>query len=140
MQQHFNAPVETVFNSLSQHATFNTVLWPVRSVRIKDAAPPEALDGVGSTRKMGFGPIKPILETITKVKPCELIEYRMEANALISHHHGKLEFSGVNNSIRVTYTIELESRLPLLGRLVLTQLKWSATRGLEKLNQQLMAS
>src|SRR5699024_5745235 len=75
MQQHFNAPVETVFNSLSQHATFNTVLWPVRSVRIKDAAPPEALDGVGSTRKMGFGPIKPILETITKVKPCELIEY-----------------------------------------------------------------
>ncbi len=89
---------------------------------------------------MGFGPIKPILETITKVKPCELIEYRMEANALISHHHGKLEFSGVNNSTRVTYTIELESRLPLLGRLVLTQLKWSATRGLEKLNQQLKAS
>lgn len=58
MQQHFNEPVETVFNSLSQHATFNTVLWPVRFVRIKDAAPPEALDGVGSTRKMGFGPIK----------------------------------------------------------------------------------
>ena len=101
--------------------------------------PPEALDGVGSTRKMGFGPIKPILETITKVKPCELIEYRMEDNPLISHHFGKLEFSGKDNGTRVTYTIEVESRISLVGRLVLTQLKWSATRGLAKLNRQLQS-
>lgn len=88
---------------------------------------------------MGFGHIKPILETITKVKPCELIEYRMEDNPLISHHFGKLEFSGKDNGTRVTYTIEVESRISLVGRLVLTQLKWSATRGLAKLNRQLQS-
>lgn len=137
MQQLFDTPIERVFDSLSRHATFNTVLWPVHSLRIKDAAAPQPPDGVGSTRKMGIGPIKPIRETITCVEPGTRIEYRMEKNPLFSHHFGQLVFDTASGKTRVTYTIELESRLPLIARIGLAQLKWSATRGLKKLASQL---
>lgn len=137
MQQAFNAPIERVFDSLSRHATFNTVLWPVHSLRIIDAPDPAHPDGVGSTRKMGIGPIKPIRETITRMEPNQLIEYRMEDNALFSHHLGQLVLESEADKTQVIYTIELESRLPLMACIGLTQLKWSATRGLKKLASEL---
>lgn len=140
MQQTFDAPLGVVFGSLAQHATYNTVLWPMRSVRIKDAADPEQPDGVGSTRRMGVGLIQPIRETITRLEPGSLIEYRMEKNPFFSHHFGQLLFSESEGQTQVQYRIELEGRLPLMADMALLQLQWSARRGLRTLARQLSSA
>ena len=67
MKQRFNVPLEQVFPVFNQHATFNTVLWPIQSIVIKQSHDPDNADGVGSVRKMGVGPLKFIQEEITKI-------------------------------------------------------------------------
>ena len=76
IKKEFNAPVDQVFNLLSKHATYNIAFAPIQVVRVKDSADPERPDGVGSVRRMGFGPIKPLQEQITLLEPNQRIEYR----------------------------------------------------------------
>ena len=64
VKQEFNAPVEQVFDLLSKHATYNVAFAPIQVVRVKDSTAPERPDGLGSIRRMGLGPIKPIQEQI----------------------------------------------------------------------------
>ena len=59
IKKEFNAPVEQVFDLLSKHSTYNVAFAPVQVVRVKDSEDPERPDGIGSVRRMGFGPIKP---------------------------------------------------------------------------------
>lgn len=134
VKQEFNAPIETVFEVLSKHATYNQVFAPVQVVRIKDAADPQRPDGVGSVRKMGVGPIKPLQEQITLLEVNERIEYQIIKNPLIKHHLGIIEFKAIDtNKTLVTYTIELQARAPFVSKLILAQLKLAITLGFKKL-------
>ncbi len=134
VQQEFNAPIETVFELLSKHATYNQVFAPIQVVRIKDAADPQRPDGVGSVRKMGVGPIKPLQEQITLLDVNQRIEYQIIKNPLIKHHLGIIEFKAVeSNKTLVTYTIELQARAPFVSKLILAQLKLAITLGFKKL-------
>jgi len=137
MKQSFNAPIDFIFLLFSKHRTFNTVLWPLQSVMIKSSQDVENSDGVGSIRKMGIGPFKPIQEQITQSMSNELIEYRMLKNNLFSYHLGRLEFEKAGNCTNLTYTIWLDSRIPLVTNITLMQLKSSATRGLKKIAIQM---
>ncbi|MDO8330964.1 MAG: SRPBCC family protein [Fluviicoccus sp.] len=139
LQQHFDAPLDTVFRHFNRHDTFNTVLWPVRSVRIIDSKDPGNPDGLGSVRQMGLGPIKPIREEISALEENRLIEYRMLANPLISHHVGRLVFSEEKGRTLLTYTIESDSRFPLVPHMTLMQLKLSIKRGLKKVAKSFKA-
>lgn len=131
--QKFDLPVADVFDFLSKHASYNQVFWPIQVVRTKDSADPQRPDGLGSQRKMGVGPIKPVTEEITLVKENELIEYKLINNPLIKHHLGRLEFKSLSpTSTLVTYTIELVGKLPLSGLIILAQLKVAVTLGLAK--------
>lgn len=134
VKQEFNASIDTVFELLSKHATYNQVFAPVQVVRIKDAADPQRPDGVGSVRKMGIGPIKPLQEQITLLEVNERIEYQIIKNPLIKHHLGMIEFKAVDaNKTLVTYTIELQARAPFVSKLILAQLKLAITLGFKKL-------
>lgn len=137
MQQRFNAPVEKVFEVFGKHATFDTVLWPIQSVRIQDSSDPSNPDGLGSIRLMGLGPVKFIREQITLVEPLQTIEYKMLKNPMIRHHLGRLEFAAEGGQTTLTYTIELESKPPLLDHMILAQLKMSATSGMKKIAKTL---
>jgi uncharacterized protein YndB with AHSA1/START domain len=102
VKQEFDAPVEQVFDLLSKHATYNVAFAPVQVVRVKDAADPERPDGLGSIRRMGFGPIKPIQEQITYLDVNKRIEYKLIKNPLIKHHIGIIEVEEVSpNKSRV---------------------------------------
>jgi len=59
VKKEFNAPIGDVFNLLSKHATYNTAFAPLQVIRVKDSADSKRPDGLGSIRRMGFGPIKP---------------------------------------------------------------------------------
>ncbi|MDH4394214.1 MAG: SRPBCC family protein [Limnobacter sp.] len=137
MQQQFNAPVSKVFGLLSKHATFDALFWPIKSVRIQDSEDPSNADGLGSIREMGVGPLKLIREQITLVEPNQTIEYAMLKNPLVRHHLGRLEFAEQGGKTHVKYTIELESKPPLVDRLVLAQLKLTASAGLRKIAKNL---
>lgn len=131
--QKFDAPVADVFDYLSKHSSYNQVFWPIQVVRTKDSSDPTRPDGLGSQRKMGLGPIKPITEEITLVKENEVVEYKLINNPLIKHHLGRLEFKSLTpNATKVTYTIELDGKLPLSSFIILSQLKVAITLGLAK--------
>lgn len=139
VKQEFNAPLETVFELLSKHATYNQVFAPVQVERIKDAADPQRPDGVGSVRKMGIGPVKPLQEQITLLDVNERIEYQIIKNPLIKHHLGMIEFKAIDaNKTLVTYTIELQARAPFVSKLILAQLKLAITLGFKKLAKTLV--
>ena len=134
VKQEFNAPVDQVFDLLSKHATYNQAFAPIQVVRVKDTADPERPDGLGSIRRMGFGPIKPIQEEITLLEENKKIEYKLIKNPLIKHHIGRIEFEELApNKTLVIYTIELKAKIPFVSKLILAQLKAAITLGFSKL-------
>lgn len=134
IKKEFSAPLEQVFDLLSKHSTYNVAFAPVQVVRVKDSADPERPDGLGSVRRMGFGPIKPLQEQITLMKVNERIEYKIIKNPLIKHHFGIIEFEAIDpNKTLVTYTIELQARAPFVSKLILAQLKSAIKLGFSKL-------
>ena len=138
IKKEFNAPVAQVFELLSKHATYNIAFAPMQVVRIKDSTDPERPDGVGSVRRMGIGPIKPLQEQITLLEPNQRIEYKIIKNPLIKHHLGTLEFQQVaDNKTLVTYRIELQVRVPFVSKIILAQLKTAIKIGLSKLAKSL---
>lgn len=134
IEQEFKAPVAQVFALLSQHATYNTAFAPIQVTRVKDAADPECPDGVGSIRRMGFGPIKPIQEVITLMQPNQRIEYKLIKNPLIKHHLGVIQFQQLSaDRTLVSYRIELQARVPFLSQLILKQLQFAIGLGFSQL-------
>ena len=130
----FNAPVAEVFNLLSKHATFNTAFAPVQVVRVKDSTDPQRPDGLGSVRRLGFGPVKPLQEEITLVQENQRIEYKIINNPLVKHHLGQIDFREITPYITlVTYKIELSLKAPLVSQIILAKLKAAITLGLLKL-------
>ncbi|MDH1706409.1 SRPBCC family protein [Acinetobacter johnsonii] len=136
IKKEFNASVEQIFDLLSKHSTYNVAFAPVQVVRVKDSADPERPDGLGSIRRMGFGPIKPLQEQITLMNVNERIEYKIIKNPLIKHHLGIIEFEPIgSNKTLVTYTIELQARAPFVSKLILAQLKSAIKLGFSKLTK-----
>ena len=134
VKQEFNAPIDQVFDLLSKHATYNVAFAPIQVVRVKDSADPERPDGLGSVRRMGLGPIKPLQEEITLLDVNKRIEYKLIKNPLIKHHIDIIEFTELaSNKTRVDYTIELQARAPFVSKLILAQLKLAITLGFKKL-------
>ena len=132
--QEFNTSLESIFELLSKHATYNQVFAPIQVVRIKDSADPQRPDGVGAVRKMGLGPVKPIQEEITVVEVNQRIEYKIIKNPLIKHHLGIIQFKALSaDKTQVIYTIELQARAPFVSKLILAQLKLAITLGFKKL-------
>ena len=138
IKKEFNAPVAQVFELLSKHATYNIAFAPMQVVRVKDSADPERPDGVGSVRRMGIGPIKPLQEQITLLEPNQRIEYKIIKNPLIKHHLGVIEFQDMpDNKTLVTYSNELQTRVPFVSKAILAQLKTAIKIGLSKLAKSL---
>ncbi|MCG2608253.1 MULTISPECIES: SRPBCC family protein [unclassified Acinetobacter] len=134
VKKEFNAPIDQVFDLLSKHATYNVAFAPIQVERIKDSNDPERPDGVGSVRRMGFGPIKPLQEQITLLEPNQRIEYQIVKNPLVKHHLGIIEFEAKDaGKTLVTYTIELQARAPFISKLILAQLKSAIKLGFSKL-------
>ncbi|PJG42832.1 polyketide cyclase [Acinetobacter tandoii] len=134
VQKKFNAPVQQVFDLLAKHATYNVAFAPIQVERVVDSADPQRPDGLGSVRRLGLGPVKPLKEQITLMLENQRIEYKMIQNPLIKHHLGIIEFEALNpESTLVTYTIELQARVPFFNKLILAQLKSAIKLGFSKL-------
>ena len=129
MSQEFNAPIEEVFSTLSDHETFGR-LCGIKMKRIKDGS--DGANGMGSVRTINIGPLPSFEETITDFKTNELIEYKITQGSPIKNHVGTLKFSTVNGRTLLNYQIQLESKIPGTTGLIKAALKNGISGGLKK--------
>jgi len=136
IERNFPAPIEQVFELLSKHATYNQAFAPIQVERVKDSTDANHPDGLGSIRRLGFGPIKPLQEQITLVEVNRCIEYKIIRNPLVKYHLGRLDFQSLDDgSTQVTYRIDLQLRVPGLSKIVLVQLNQAIKLGFSKLSR-----
>ncbi len=128
IQQEFNAPVEEVFSTLSDHETFGKICG-VKMTRIKDGEGQP--NGLGSVRRLNIGPLPSFEETITGFVMNESIEYKITQGSPIKNHVGTLRFSDLGGKTRLDYTILLESKIPCTTGLIKTALKNGIAKGLQ---------
>lgn len=138
IKREFAAPIAEVFELLSKHENYNLAFSPAQVERIKVSTDPEHPDGVGSVRRIGYGAIKPLKEKITLFSPHHRIEYKIISNPLVKHHLGILQFETIDpNKTLLIYTIELQTRMPFVSKIILAQLKVAIKLGLLKLSKTL---
>jgi uncharacterized protein YndB with AHSA1/START domain len=110
--QLFNAPVETIFNTLTDHEAFGQVIH-TRIKRVVDS-PGENKNGVGSVRRISAFPAPAFEETVITFEPNRLMEYVISKGSPIKNHKGHMEFSEEHGQTRLEYSIVFEPKLPFL--------------------------
>jgi len=125
--QTFQAPLEEVFSTLSDHETFGR-LCGINMKRVKDGAPNP--NGLGAVRQINIGPLPSFDETITDFTDNALIEYKITRGSPIKNHVGRLVFSEQGGATVLNYTIELESKIPFTTGVIKSVLENGIAKGL----------
>jgi uncharacterized protein YndB with AHSA1/START domain len=116
LQQFFAAPKSVVFRYFADHEHFGRLWWPARCRIVKLSSGGEP-SGVGSVREMRVGTIR-FEETITAFTPEDSIEYRVTRGGPFKNHVGYMQFVDVPGGTQLDYSIEFDSRWPLVGNLI----------------------
>jgi len=138
VEHDFRVPVERVFAHLSEHENLGD-LFGVRVERLRDGAPQR--NGVGSVRRLSLNGIAPFEETVTAYREHQLIEYRITKGTPLNEHHGALRFSRreSGHASHLEYEIRLGSDVPGVAKVVASVLRRRLTRGLARLDGELVA-
>jgi uncharacterized membrane protein len=132
--QVFNAPVETIFNILTDHESFGRIL-KAKIKRVIDSRD-ENKNGLGSVRRIQAFPAPAFEESVITFKPNQLMEYKVSKGSPIKNHLGRMEFADVNGKTRLTYRVDFEPKLPffLLGSIIKKAIEKPIQVGLERLS------
>ena len=127
--QDYSKPVAEVFAFLADHNKLGKVFGiPVRRIQDGD----DSANGVGSVRRLGIGPLA-VEETVTALSNNRSIDYRItRGGGPIRNHRGNLKFAGSKRGSKVTWTIEFDSPLPLVGPAVKLLLSQAIRLGLKR--------
>ncbi len=127
----FRRPVTELFALLSDHEKLGPVLG-ARIKRTRDGK--DSPNGLGSVRTLRIGPLPSFDETVTAFEKNALIEYKITRGTPLSKHKGVMRFSATDSGgSRLHYTIEFDSKIPLLGPVIRAGLESSIRKGLGKL-------
>ena len=127
----FRRPVGELFALLSDHEK----LGPILGANVKRTRDGQgSLNGLGSVRTLSIGPLPGFDETVTAFEKDKLIEYKITRGSPLKNHKGVMQFypSGAGGS-RLHYTIEFDSKIPLVGPIIKTGLENAIRKGLKKL-------
>lgn len=121
----------TVFEKLSEHEN----LGPVFGASVRRVCDGEtSRNGPGSTRALKIGPLPAFHETITKVEPHHLIEYKISKGGPLRHHWGVQRLTPTaDGGTTLDYTIGFDMLVPGLASLVGKAVARSLRKGLPKL-------
>lgn len=122
-------PLEQTFALLADHNQLSAVLG-LRCKRTRDGE--GDVNGLGSVRKLGLWPMD-FDETITGFQPNTRIDYRITRGTPLRNHRGSVSFSGNNRKTLVTWNIEYEMSIPVLGAVIRQALRFGIARGLGRL-------
>ena len=131
--QSFNAPVEEIFNILTDHHAFGQVI-NVNIRRVVDSKD-DNKNGTGSIRRIGAFPAPAFEETVVTFEPNHLMEYMVSKGSPIKNHLGRMEFTDDAGRARLDYTIDFEPKLPFIfvGTIIKSAIEKSIRIGLSKL-------
>jgi len=130
----FNAPVETIFNILTDHAEFGRII-NAKIKRVIDGQG-ENKNGLGSVRRIYALPGVTFEESVVRFEPNQLMEYTVSKGSPIKNHRGRMEFAEEGGKTRLTYSIDFEPKLPffLLGSLIKKIIEKPMVEGLARLS------
>jgi len=115
--QDFSVSANKVFSQLSDHVRYGEITG-AKIRRIREGADSQYPNGEGSIRRIHI-PLLPFEETITRFQWPTLIEYKITKGSPLHHHFGRMVFREISpHSCHLHYTIDLGSRLPLVGWIV----------------------
>ena len=134
ISQSFNASVNNIFDTLSDHETFGKLIG-VPMKRIKDGE--TCVNGLGSIRDIKIGLLPSFQETITGFVDGQFIEYKITKGSPIKNHVGTLKFSEANGVTTLDYTIKLESKIPFTTGLIKAALGNGIRKGLKQYSNSL---
>ena len=134
--QSFNAPVDTIFNIITDHEAFGQVINS-KIKRVADSKD-ENKNGLGSTRRVSTFPAPAFEETVVAFEPNELMVYVVSKGSPIKNHKGRVEFSDEQGKTRLNYTINFEPKLPFLffGPILKNAIEKSIRDGLKRLAER----
>jgi len=136
IRQTFDAPVEEIFEALTDHESFGKVL-KTNIKRVVDSHD-ENKNGVGSVRRISSFPVPAFEETVVAYEPNRLMEYVVSKGSPIKNHKARMEFSEEQGKTELYYTIEFEPKLPFifLGPVIRQAIDKPIRKGLERLARQ----
>lgn len=137
----FSAPRGKVFALFASHERFGAALGGPAGVklgalrRIKTSEEPGNPDGLGSVRRIGFGP-SAFEETIVGFESGKRIEYRISRGSPLKNHLGQIEFRDVPGGTQVDYSIRFEPRIPGTGGAIALLLHSLISSGLNRIENE----
>ena len=130
-ERDFDQPPERMFAYLAEHENLSE-LFGMRVERVRDGTDGER-NGVGSVRRLSFGGLAPVEESITACEPNERIEYRITKGSPLRDHRGEMRFTPRDGGgTHLRYEITFGARLPGADRIVAAGLRRSIPKGLDK--------
>jgi hypothetical protein len=129
----FKRPVGELFALLSDHEKMGPILG-ANVKRTRDGR--DSLNGLDSVRTLNVGLLPSFDETVIAFEKDKLVEYKITRGSPLKNHKGVMQFSpSGSGGSKLHYTIEFESKIPLLGPVVRVGLENSIRRGLKKLQE-----
>lgn len=134
--QEFNAPVDTVFNILTDHEAFGRLI-KAKIKRIKSSSD-ENKNGLGSVRQIQAFPTIAFEETVISFRANKLMEYQITKGSPVKNHKGRMEFTEKNGKTCLNYTIDFEPKTAffLFGPLIKKAIEAPIKKGLKRLARQ----
>ena len=134
--QSFNAPVDTIFNIITDHEAFGHVI-NTKTKRVVDSQD-ENKNGLGSIRRVNAFPAPAFEETVVAFEPNKLMEYVVSKGSPVKNHKGRMEFFDEQGKTSLTYTIDFEPKLPFLffGSIVKNAIENPIRDGLKRLAER----
>jgi len=131
--KNFDLPPDRVFAYLAEHENLEAILG-AKIKRLSDGTD-GTRNGVGTVRSLKVGPMPPFEETVTKVVPDELIEYKITKGSPMKDHYGIQTFAPNGTGTHFTWEIGLQSRIPGVDFIVTKALNRSISKGLEDVDK-----
>lgn len=111
--EQIEAPIESVFEFLSDHQNFAS-LFGGHCTRIRVGDDSTELNGVGSTRRIGPGPLS-FDEKIVAFERPSRIDYTIVRGGPLKNHLGSIQLRSVDGGTALDYVIHFDGKLPGLG-------------------------
>jgi uncharacterized protein YndB with AHSA1/START domain len=115
------APIETVFDAITDHRQFANYVWAIRRSTLDREGTP-APNGVGAVRRLVVvGP--PLVEEIIDYQRPTRYAYKLVSGAPVRDHVGTIELRETGTGTEVSWHVRSTPKIPGLGGLLSPVLK-----------------
>jgi len=111
--EQIEAPIECVFEFLSDHQNFAS-LFVGHCTRIRVGDDSTELNGVGSIRRIGPGPLSFDEKIVAFDRPSR-IDYTIVRGGPLKNHLGSIRLHSADGGTALDYVIRFDGKLPGLG-------------------------